>query len=161
MDKLSVDDCLNLTKLKYFLKSHQQALFFLSLHHIPFELKMKFLEKIIATFTLASEFKKLFRILLVHNRCHIIIDVLRQICSIYRRRNNVLLFTVSSSYPLKQSSLEVLTHFLASQTGSTIICVPQENKNLIAGIRMQSETYLLEYSVKKQLQHLKKTINSQ
>lgn len=161
MDRLSIDDCLSLVKLKYFFKSHKQALFFLSLHHISLELKMRFIDEIIVKFNLKQEFRKLFEVLLEHNRCHLIIDVLRKICSIYRARNNVILFTISSSYPLEVTSLEILENFLARQTGSTIIGIPQVDKNLIAGIRMQSENYLWEYSLKKQLQRLKRAVESQ
>ena len=78
--------------------------------------------------------------------------VLKQITLLYKRRNKILSFTISTAHPLTQEAVESVKQFLERVTGCDIIYEYKIDKSLIAGMRLQSETLLWEHSVKKNLQ---------
>jgi len=72
-----------------------------------------------------------------------------------------MIFNITSSHHLDISDLEIIEKFLAFKTGKKIISHHNLNKKLIAGIRLESNTLLWEYSIYKQCETLRKQFNVQ
>jgi F0F1-type ATP synthase delta subunit len=64
-------------------------------------------------------------------------------------------FSIKSAQALSNNQLDSVKKYLATKTGRSIIATTAVDKELIAGIRAQSSTFLLEYSLAQQLRALK------
>jgi len=123
-------------------------------------LKINALEDcLISRFGLPSEFKQLIELLVKQKRSYLIADVLKQVIQMYQSRQGIELFTISSCPELGQLQEKRITDFLNDKTHHTIMCHMKLDKDLIAGIRMQSNEHLWEYSVKQQLARIQALIN--
>ena len=60
-------------------------------------------------------------------------------------------FSVLSAHDLDKKELTTIQHFLEEKTKKTIIYNHKINKDLIAGIRLLSNTLLWEHSIAQQL----------
>lgn len=153
-DQLSEKDYQKLQTLSEFIEAHRQTVFFLGLQSIAAEDKEKIIFKLVDQYNLPISLKKLISALIKNNRAALIGKTLAQICELYRKNNRIMLFQISSSCPLEEKYLHVINKFLTDKTGLTIISKSEVKKDLIAGLRLQSNMYLWEYSIKKQINRL-------
>ncbi len=151
LDILTQNDYENLLKAMHFLEVQNRALFFLQLPILEESVKEKGIRKLVERFSLPESIIKLLLLLLKHNRASLIPDVLWYITELYKQRRKILAFTIHSSHELHEKQIAAIKQFLARHTGSDIIYTYKEDKNLIAGIRLQSTTWLWEYSIRKHL----------
>jgi ATP synthase F1 delta subunit len=100
----------------------------------------------------------LIELIINHQRIFLIPELFEALVQTYERRKKILPFTIMCSHPLQSDNLEVLKKFLSKKTDSQVIYNFVVNKKLIAGIRMQSDLFLWEYSVAKQLRTIRKCI---
>lgn len=110
---------------------------------------------------LPPSFGQLTRVLVEQKRSYLIADVLRQIVALYQKRQGIELFKISVFPALTNSQEQVVTHFLQKKTGHAITCCLETDEHLIAGIRMQSDEHLWEYSVQQQLARLSTLLKDQ
>ncbi len=145
--------------ISYF-SNHAELFSLLKVPLLDPRLKVNALEDcLISRFALPSEFKQLIQLLVKQKRSYLIADVLKQIVEIYQSRQGIELFTISSCPELGSLQQKTITDFLNDKTHHTIVCQMKLDKNLIAGIRMQSGEHLWEYSVKQQLARIQALIN--
>lgn len=101
---------------------------------------------------LPSSVTHLFRLLMEEDRLFLVDLVLRQIVRIYKKQQGIITCTVRSSHPLTEQSRKELGASLAHKTDKQMIIEQYVvDPQLIAGIRVQGETFLWECSLDQRL----------
>jgi len=134
---------------------NKQVLFFLRLPALDYSVKKNALSTLSKQFKLPSSVQRLLYVLLHDSRAFLICDVLRCVCLLYRQYKHISEFAIISSHPLTENEIEVVKHFLAQMTRQDIMYTYKVDKELIAGIRLQSDTLLWEYSIRQRLDEAK------
>lgn len=149
---LSDTDMNRVQKAIDFFATHRQLLALLKVPHIDSQEKMRALEQVlIVTYELPPVFKQLIAVVVQQKRAFYILEILKYLKEIYQHCKHIQVFQIRSSNTLEQAELDVLQKFLARKTGQIIFYTQRLDPSLIAGIRMQSDQLLWEYSIKKQL----------
>jgi F-type H+-transporting ATPase subunit delta len=155
IESLSNNDLTNIEQAIDFFTKHKQLIALLKVPHIDTQQKSDALEYILLKiYHLPESFKKLVSLLVSQKRAYYILEVLIQLNEYYQIYKNIEYFQIKSSHQLEQKELELLEQFLKEQTEAIIIYKYEIDPDLIAGIRMQSNTLLWEYSIQKQLNAL-------
>jgi len=149
-DQISLEDLDNIRKLEHFFASHKKVIFFLSVPNIQTITKEKLLDELFQRFNLKTLLNPLVHLLSNSKRLFLIDNILTHIKLIYKKRNDITRFTITSSHEMPPQDIKIIEKFLACQTNKTIISTYNIDKKLIAGIRLQSDTLLWEYSIGKQ-----------
>lgn len=161
IDTISIQDYCALEALKTFLTEHADLIAILKLNVISREKKIQYIEMLFEQSGLpASSYKKLVALLADDQRLYLIVDVVKQIELLYRMRRNIEEFAIHSSHKLAKEQLEQIKNFLSQKINKHIIYKYQYNKRLIAGIRLQSDVLLWEYSIARQLRDLQRIAKS-
>jgi F-type H+-transporting ATPase subunit delta len=142
------DEIKNLASELY---QRKNLLISLTVPGISYETKYHALKRLLP----ASYFNSLIQLLLQDNRIIILPEVLDYIAQEYYKRHTIIVCTITSSHVLDQSAVDAIVHFLTVQTESVIKYTLIIDHNLIAGIRVQSDQFVWEYSIRKQLQCVK------
>ena len=153
--KITRDDFYNILILQKFSQENKRALFFLELVTINDTVKLKKLMDICDMVHLGSRFNPLLKLLVTDGRAFLFVDVMTQLSRIYKQSHNIFSFSITSSHPLDEKELALVKTFLVNKTGGDIIYKYNVDKSLIAGIRLQSETMIWEYSIRKQLNNVR------
>ncbi len=156
IDKIDDNIFLNIEKTLNYLLYNHDVLSFFSLPNISLTDKTNLIEIFLKKFQLPDEFKNLILLLIKHNRITLITDVLKYISYVYQDMNNSMKFEITSVCKLSKSDINILENFLIKKTGKKIIPVFKINKNLIAGISMQSDSQMWEFSINQQLKKANK-----
>lgn len=151
---LSLADCATFVNAQEFIKKHPHFLFLLQLPVLPKNIQQKNLDEFFAKTSLNVELKQLCNLLIDHKRLALLPELLSALKRLYLERNNIMEFTISSSHALTAQQLEDIITYLHAQTGKKIIYNNYVDKNLIAGIRLQNNTYLWEFSIERQLREI-------
>lgn len=158
--KISYDDFLMIKQAAEYFKKHTKVTFFLSLPSLSIDQKKELVFNLFKRLNLPTCFDDLLRLLVTSKRAQLLGFVLEYVVELYLEQHNIMVFDIESSSPLRKDQLEILQQFLAQRTGNDIIYRYRENKNLIAGIRMQSDLFLWEYSVRKKLRAISLSLKS-
>ena len=148
------DDIKKLTVAHNFLQKHKQTLLFLQLPQFDQERKKSMVADLISHFSLPHQLSAIILLLIAHNRSFYIPDVFLCITQLYKEETNSVEFSVKSHQTLSEKHVESIKQFLGCTLNKNIIATPSIDKSLIAGIRLQSNDYLWEYSVRKQIKAL-------
>ena len=154
-DTISQDDFEHIEAAALFFKKQPSLLFFLKWPALGVAVKVEALNKVLQKFGLPDSFNKLVDLLAQDKRTFLIAEVLSQISKQYKKSHKLGVFNISSAHQLNEQELTTIKEFLAKLTGLDIIYNYTIDKKLIAGIRLQSDTYLWEYSIANQLNQLK------
>jgi ATP synthase F1 delta subunit len=138
----------------------KQTAFFiiLSVPSLTFDQRLKALHQQLDTFHLPSEIDRLLRLLLTQHRIALLPDILKQIILVYEQWNNIMEFKLSSSSTLTKNQEKALQSFITAQTGYISKSSTKVDPALVAGLRLQSNTLLWEYSIAKQLRTIKESL---
>lgn len=109
-------------------------------------------------FSLPVTLKKLVDVLIRHKRLIFFAQVLQDIGCLYLLQHNILEVTVSSAAPLEALELEQFEKFFTELSGKRIISNVVLDESLIAGVRMQSDLFLWEYSIASRLRTLRQNL---
>lgn len=157
-EEISFEDFNAIENLETFFRMHKKAIFFLSIPNITSEEKVKHLDELLKNFNL-DILKPLVRLLIDQKRIFLIDDVLAQIIILYKILKNIMLFNIMTPHQLDKSDIQIIKKFLADKTGKIITSKVLLDKKLIAGLRLQSDTLLWEYSIHKQCERLRQKFN--
>ena len=152
---LGLSDIGKIETAQFFLQSHKRTLFFLQLPQFDRERKEAMIVDLIGHFSLPDTFARLFYLLITHNRSFYIPDVLWFIIELYKEDTNSINFSIKSTHPLKETHICAIKRFLGQKMGKNIIAIPSIDTSLIAGLRLQSNDHIWEYSVRKQIKTLR------
>ena len=100
---------------------------------------------------------KLIDLLIHDKRLILIAGILHEICNIYMENNGIAEWHVASAHELPQAEKDIIMQFLSRKTHAHIVPTYLIDSTLIAGLRLQSDIYLWEHSVKSQLDALRRT----
>lgn len=149
----------NLKSACEFLETNSSIKILFSLPKSVLTVKNELIDEFVENFNLPKSLKNLILLLVKDNRAILLKDVLNSIADEYQERINGMVFNISSSHKLTSSTLDVLKNFLENKTNKKIMYTYNIDKELIAGIRMQSNTLMWEHSVRRQLENIKKILN--
>lgn len=114
---------------------------------------------LIEKYELPEFFRNLFDLLIKDRKLTLISDVLKAIVGLYHQEKNIKFFDITSSHELSSDQLHDLQKFLECQTGAKIHYKHTVDSSLIAGIKLQSDLCIWEYSIRKQLKALRGIIH--
>lgn len=135
-------------------KQHKEKFFYLRLLSLAPGIKSTLILKSLDRFGLRSVLEPLIFILAGHSRLGLLVHVLQSIHALYKEMHGMVDVTIQSAHPLDVQQQSIVTSFLEHLTGKKIHAVLAGNPELIAGIRVQSDTFLWEHSVAQQLRSL-------
>ena len=151
-------DYCSMWRAAQFLSEHHSLLFYLSLSMVDEVDKKRFIDLLFEKFHLFPSLKELFYLLLKNKHIHLAADVLRDIYALYKIQHNIVDLHVTSSGDLTEEQLEEITYFFTQFSGQRAQIRHHVNPLLIAGIRLQTDTHLWEYSIAQQLRKLKQEL---
>jgi len=152
IDEVPLEHFKQVCALATFLHDHRHFLFFLTVPALDDAVKQQAILNIVASFKLGEPFRKLVMVLAADKRLFLLHRVFSALCSLYKKRKGIEVFTIATSHTLEEEERAYVVKFLATITGKTVMCKDVIDASLIAGIRLQSDAYLWEYSVRKQLE---------
>ncbi len=151
LEHISLDDFYNIVAAQKYIKARKRILFFLRLSVIQDSIKKQVLYTICEKFKLGKPIQKLVNLLIDDKRSFLFEQVLSALIELYKKKQHIYAFKFIGAYELSPKDEEQLQAFLAKQTGYDIIYESMVDKELIAGVRLQSDTLLWEHSIRKQL----------
>jgi ATP synthase F1 delta subunit len=157
-DKLTSDDFEALCKVRSFFKDRKQACFLMNLAVLSFDLKYKALQTIRLDLGLSESFDTLFGLILEHKRSDLFKELFDALCKEVDKRKEKIIFMVTTVGSLSSQQKKEITEFLERKTKKTVLCRYQEDMNLIAGIRLQSEQFLWEASLQDRLNKIQRSL---
>ncbi len=142
-----------------FLKNQRAFTAYLSIPNITLLEKHALIEKTLQHFGLGNEYKNLIGLLLKHKRIDFLLPVIKHIIDVFLTLQSITTFSIYSSHSLhnqeKQHILNFIKHEIPSKTiQAEFYCTPE----LISGIRIKSDRFLWERSIRKTLRTVKQTM---
>lgn len=111
-------------------------------------------QKLIAHYNLPNVFLSLLLLLTKSNRILLFSSILSTIVQIYQKNHNIIQVIIYTASVVSEETLIIIKNFIAAKTKKKVIASHVINKELIAGIRIESNQFVWDYSVKKQLQNI-------
>lgn len=130
-----------------FFKTHKKACFFMQLSLLDRAIKEESLYILCQKLSLPDSYKKLFSLLIDQKRVFLLPLVFKQLVHEYQQRGGYLPMEINTTYALNNEEQKVLVDFLAKKTQKIIVSKYFLDKELIAGIRAISQSYLFEQSI--------------
>lgn len=137
-----------------FFDKHRETFFYTKLSCIQDSLKQAMFFQICERFGQGDLLQPLIRLLAQHNRLFIFADVLEQVAILYKDIQGVVDVRIMSSHVISEEEQKIIEKFLERITQKKVRSVVVVDHALIAGIRVQSDTFLLEHSVAQQLRNI-------
>jgi ATP synthase F1 delta subunit len=157
INEITLEDYHALVKLLLFLKNKPELNLMFKLPRVE-KAKREAIDCMMKEFQLPLPFKKLMDLLLDDQRLFLLLDVLRYIKQLYTEREGIMEFEIRSSHDLNHEQLEIIKYFLSSMTGKHIVYKHSIDRELIAGIRLQSDILLWERSVAQKLAEAQRSL---
>ncbi len=155
IDKLDTQEMEHVKRLATFLGQHRRVLFYVQLSFLDGETTKKDFLDLLIKFNLDSLFKSLINLLEQQQRLFLLPKILEYIVRLYNEQHGIMEFTIVSSHRLNEPELNQIVDFLSEKTGKKILYTALIDKRLIAGIKLYSDSYGWEHSVRKQLKALR------
>jgi F-type H+-transporting ATPase subunit delta len=138
-----------------FYLQHKEKFFYLGLSSFAARMKADALMKNCDQFGLRQLLQPLVTVLAEQARLTLIEQVLEELIVLYKHAHNIIDVACMSAHPLDAQEQKVITEFLEKATGKTINASLIINPDLIAGVRLQSDTFLWERSLEQQLRAIR------
>jgi ATP synthase F1 delta subunit len=153
-DRLNDGDIKSIATMRQFLSKHPRLLFLLQVPSIKKTMKEKWLGSFCQHFNVSASFKNLITLLLSHRRVFLLPAILKAIIDSYQKRHHIEHITIKSSIPLPLSYRHDVESFIKRHIKGIHYYHYEVDPTLIAGIRIQSDTILWEYSMNKRLRDI-------
>ena len=141
-----------------FFKKHHDFMHLVCVTSVNDGVMVLVFEKLINYFSLPKSLQKIMHLLVKHKRVCYLKDVLQDICCLYKMRNNIIELEIKTADTIDVHAVQAFEQFFAQQSGSKIESTVHLDRSLIAGVRLQSDFFLWEYSVASRLQSLKQKL---
>jgi len=155
IDQISADEAKKIYTMYTSLEQNRTLVFFLELPMIKPEEKINLINTLFKKSTLAEPLKRLVSLLIKQKRGLLLVPCLKYIWWLFQQRTNTLFFDMVSSHPLSFQEQQQVKNFLEHISKKKVLYDFKQNKLLIAGIRLQSDQLLWEYSINKLLQSVR------
>jgi ATP synthase F1 delta subunit len=145
-----------------FLATQRGMLLALTLAALSPEVHDQIVKKIVQQFQLPAHVERLVKLLIQHKRLVLLRPVLKYIRKMYAMQQGVMDVAIGSSHPLDMAQKQHLCAFAQAMSGAkkikaSFVLMPE----MISGIRIKSDTYLWEQSIRKLLHHVQQTMTQQ
>lgn len=145
----------HLEQCSIFFSARKDQLYFIHWAHASDEIKNEALVATLSKFHL-SHLVSLIELLLKDRRIYLLPQVLEQLEHEYFKRAGIIAFDITSVTPLDQETKEVIEQFLAQKTKKKIRAHYTLDESLIAGMCFKSDGYIWEFSVRRELDRLRR-----
>jgi len=106
-------------------------------------------------FELPQSLRFLFILLLQHDRIEFLLKIIEDIIALYKLEHSMIDVQIKTAHSASQDEIIMLTQFFEKRSGMKALVTHIQDSSLIAGVRIESELWLWEASVQKQLRILK------
>ena len=148
----------SLIKAVHHLDKQKAFFLILSVPSLTFDQRLAALHQQLKQFHLPAEIDLLLRLLLTQHRIALLPDILKQIIIVYEQWHKIMEFKISCSRSLTNKQGTALQRFITQKTGYHVKSKTIIDPTLIAGLRLQSNTLMWEYSIGKQLRTIKESL---
>ena len=152
--ELDTEKIKHIKHLAHFLEKHRRVLFYVELSKLDDQGTKKAFIEVLREFKLDTLLESLIFLLQASQRFFLLPKVLEYIVHLYNDYHNIMEFTIISSHSLKETEIEEIVRSLEQKTGKKVIFSTHTDKQLIAGIKLYSDSYGWEYSIRRQLRAL-------
>lgn len=115
-------------------------------------------ENLIEYFCLPGSLYKLMVLLVKQKRVGYLPDVFQDIYALYKLRNNIIELEIKTADTIDLHAAQTFETFFSQQSGYKIESKIAVDKDLIAGVRLQSDFFLWEYSIASRLKTLEQKL---
>lgn len=150
---LSPDVIEHIEQATIFLRTHIEAKSILAMP-VNEHIQSKLIDIFCATFELGKDIQKLLELLALNYRLHLVSDIFAHIVKAYLQAHKIEKVTVKTTLEIANEEKEIIIAFLEQNTEKRISATYEIDKKLMSGIRIQGDTFLWEYSVRKQLHNI-------
>jgi ATP synthase F1 delta subunit len=145
-----------------FLATQRGILLALTLAALSTQVRDQLVQKIVQQFQLPHHVQRLIAVLIQHKRLVLLRSVLKNIRKMYAVEQGIMDVSIGSSHPLEAAQRQHLCAFAQAMSGAkkikaSFVLMPE----MISGIRIKSDTYLWEQSIRKLLHHVQQTMTQQ
>lgn len=148
-------DIETIERLHGFISAHREVLFLLKLPFIEQGMKRQAVESMVQLFHLPACIKNLVTMLVEHRRVELLAEVLRNVSVRYRQMYAKQSMCISSACQLSEHERELVEAFIKRLTAMAHSYTYIVRKDLVAGIRMQSNELFFEHSVRRRLRDIR------
>lgn len=141
--------------LARYLAVHRQALFYVQISVLDKGRTKNKLDEVLHQCGVEPLLRPLINLLIDHKRMFLLARIMKWISILALENKNIMKFTIESAPALNEDELARVQAFLTKETGKRIIYKTLVNKDLIAGLKVYSETMGFERSIRKQLRALR------
>lgn len=156
--KLTLNDFEHMKSAIGFFRTHHNFMSLVSVLVQSDQIEHPLIKELFEHFSLHPTLKNLIFTLIRHKKLMLFAQVLQDICCLYLLQNNILEVTVQTVCPLPQAELEQFEKFFTKLSGKRIMSRVVLDQSLIAGVRMQSDIFLWEYSIAARLRNLRQKL---
>lgn len=157
-DIFTQDDLDRICKAAYFLKNHTNFMLLLCAVGVDKSETTEMLDKFCNHFEFTASLQKLVDVLKERKHISFLREVLQDICALYKKRKNILELKIITANELDDADVKKIKSFVESQTRKNVVSSVQIDESLIAGLRLQSDFYLWDYSIASRLRSLQHTL---
>ena len=159
-DSITSDHFNIIVQLVAYFKQNHSLISMLKIPIIPNEIKQQGLVEFLITKNgLPRCFEQLIQVLVQANRLYLIAQILNEIEKKYKQEHELINVEVKSSFSLTEDQQKTIINFVAHISGKKPTAHFIQDPSLIAGIRIVNDTFVWEYSVKKQLTAIQRCLD--
>ncbi|MBI2353092.1 ATP synthase F1 subunit delta [Candidatus Dependentiae bacterium] len=152
------EDMIAFNEVYLFFNQHHNFTQLLNIMNTDKKIMNKLFEKICHHFFLPESAKLLMELLVKHRRLNYLNDVIQDICCLYKIRKNIEMVSISSADELSAETVKELETFFERESQKKVETILSVDKALIAGVRLQSNFLLWDYSVAARLRELRQKL---
>jgi len=141
---LTLDDIENMKAMIRFCR-HQHN--FMSLVSVTKNKQQVLINDIFQHFSLHKTLRNLVDLLIKNKRLTLFAQILQDICCLYLITKNIVEVTIFTAAPLDEKEEQTFKDLFIKLSNKQIVSNVEIDKTLIAGVRMQSDFLLWEYSI--------------
>lgn len=149
---LTQDDFWQIKQVISFLAKNSAVLSFFNTHRYAEQVQINRI--FISYFKLPSNFEQLLLLLQKHKRIILLSQIMQLILEQYLLCNKQVYFDITSYPQLQPAQIKQVLGYLKKSTGCEILYQTFENKNLIAGLKMQGVQLLYDNTIQGRLQKI-------
>jgi ATP synthase F1 delta subunit len=138
-----------------FFKNNHNFMHLISIVNVEKGEMMKVFETLERYFLLPKSLYQLMALLVKHKRIYYVKDVFQDICALYKLRNNILELEIKTAHSIDAHAVQAFEAFFAQQSHFKVESNVHIDQSLIAGVRLQSDFFIWEYSIASKLKALK------
>jgi len=150
------ESCANFLTMIDFMRLNKKFYAYLSIPHLPFEEKQKFIDKLVDVFKLTKNQHKLIMLLLINRKFEILELVVQRIVDLFHRHKGIIKLQVSTSHEIDEKQKKLILYFIKNKLQMNAIIDFSVAAKLICGIKIKGKTFVWEKSVIKYLNDIKK-----